>query len=118
MFNRPTPRQVSSFLAEKTAHVETPRESVSPYSLEMRALSYAAADAGPPASQPRPVDKRVIPPEANIRRLIQECNVGRSNALLLNQSLFFARPQEVIEVRLSAGSPHLCADCSALLGSL
>jgi hypothetical protein len=118
MFNRPTPRRVSSFFAEKTAHGEAPREFASPYSLEVSGLSYAAADAEPSASQPRPTDKRVIPPEANVRRLIHECNVGRGNALLLNQSLFFARPQEIIDVGPSAGAPPPCADRVALVGGL
>ncbi|KZT03333.1 uncharacterized protein LAESUDRAFT_684169 [Laetiporus sulphureus 93-53] len=47
-----------------------------------------------PRSSPR---QRVIPIEEDIRRLFQECNVGRGNASLLSESLAFAKPEDLKE---------------------
>lgn len=49
----------------------------------------------------------MIPPEEDMRRLFQECKVGRGNASLLSEALKFAKPQElnrkgIIRVRQSA----------------
>ncbi|KAI0351610.1 hypothetical protein OH77DRAFT_1429431 [Trametes cingulata] len=38
---------------------------------------------------------RVIPPEEDIRRLFQECKVGRGNANLLSESLTYAKPEDL-----------------------
>ncbi|EPQ55785.1 hypothetical protein GLOTRDRAFT_60574 [Gloeophyllum trabeum ATCC 11539] len=40
---------------------------------------------------------RVIPPEEDMRRLFQECKVGRGNAALLSESLAFAKPEDLQE---------------------
>jgi hypothetical protein len=50
-----------------------------------------------------------------MRRLFQECKVGRGNASLLSQSLAFAKPadlrrKEVIGVRPRACARRVCAD--------
>ena len=46
---------------------------------------------------------RVIPPEEDMRRLNQECDVGTGNAALLSDALTFAKPEDlkngVIKVR-------------------
>ena len=46
----------------------------------------------------------VIPRDEDIRRLFQECNIGKGNAQLLNEALTFAGPddlkeKEIIKVR-------------------
>jgi hypothetical protein len=38
---------------------------------------------------------RIIPPEEDIRRLLQECRIGQGNASLLSESLTFAKPEEL-----------------------
>lgn len=38
---------------------------------------------------------RVIPPEEDMRRLFQECKVGKGNAALLSESLAFAKPEDL-----------------------
>ncbi|OBZ74920.1 TOM1-like protein 2 [Grifola frondosa] len=38
---------------------------------------------------------RVIPPEEDMRRLFQECKVGRGNASLLSESLAYAKPEDL-----------------------
>ncbi|KAH9834382.1 uncharacterized protein C8Q71DRAFT_768478 [Rhodofomes roseus] len=38
---------------------------------------------------------QVIPPEEDMRRLFQECKVGRGNASLLSEALAFARPEDL-----------------------
>lgn len=38
---------------------------------------------------------RVIPPEEDIRKLFQECNVGKGNAALLSDALAFAKPEDL-----------------------
>ena len=38
---------------------------------------------------------RVIPPEEDVRRLFQECKVGKGNANLLSEALKFAKPEEL-----------------------
>ena len=53
---------------------------------------------------------RVIPLEEDIRRLFQECKVGRGNASLLSEALTYAKPEdlkskEIIKVRSNACSP-------------
>lgn len=53
---------------------------------------------------------RIIPVEEDIRRLFQECKVGRGNAALLSEALTFAKPEdlkekELIQVRISF---HMC----------
>ncbi|KAH9922326.1 uncharacterized protein BXZ73DRAFT_104144 [Epithele typhae] len=52
----------------------------------------------PPAtvtsSKPRSRN-RVIPPEEDIRRLFQECKVGRGNANLLSEALTYAKPEDL-----------------------
>jgi len=62
------------------------------------------------ADQPRPDDpnmlsnthklstrNRVISVEEDIRRLFQECKVGRGNASLLSEALMFAKPEDLKE---------------------
>ncbi|GJJ09343.1 hypothetical protein Clacol_003565 [Clathrus columnatus] len=49
-----------------------------------------------PSITPRPTDE-VIPPHEDMRRLFEECEVGRGNAQLLNQALTYARPEELNE---------------------
>lgn len=39
----------------------------------------------------------IIPPDEDIRRLFQECRMGRGNALLLNEALAFASPSDLKE---------------------
>ncbi|TBU59887.1 hypothetical protein BD310DRAFT_947657 [Dichomitus squalens] len=38
---------------------------------------------------------RIIPPEEDIRRLFQECKVGRGNANLLSEALAYAKPEDL-----------------------
>jgi len=47
---------------------------------------------------------RIIPPDEDIRRLIQECKIGQGNASLLSQALALTKPEdlkrkEIIKVR-------------------
>lgn len=39
----------------------------------------------------------VIPVEEDMRRLFQECRIGRGNATLLNEALAFASPSDLKE---------------------
>lgn len=52
------------------------------------------------------VRQRVISADEDMRRLFEECEIGKGNAQLLNQALTFSRPDElggpVIGVRFSA----------------
>ncbi|KAI0651280.1 hypothetical protein C8Q79DRAFT_996771 [Trametes meyenii] len=63
----------------------TPRHSMGPNSMQ------------PPATpgKTRSSRNRVIPPEEDIRRLFQECKVGRGNANLLSESLTYAKPEDL-----------------------
>ncbi|KII83855.1 hypothetical protein PLICRDRAFT_47049 [Plicaturopsis crispa FD-325 SS-3] len=38
---------------------------------------------------------RIIPPDEDIRRLFQECKIGKGNASLLSEALAFARPEDL-----------------------
>ncbi|KAI0632879.1 hypothetical protein C8Q77DRAFT_1058522 [Trametes polyzona] len=52
----------------------------------------------PPTATPgktRSSRNRVIPLEEDIRRLFQECKVGRGNANLLSESLTYAKPEDL-----------------------
>ncbi|KZT63220.1 hypothetical protein DAEQUDRAFT_734075 [Daedalea quercina L-15889] len=61
----------------------------------------------PPLAGPRPPPtvmphkprtssrNQVIPPEEDMRRLFQECKIGRGNASLLSEALAFARPEDL-----------------------
>ncbi len=41
--------------------------------------------------------QRVIPPEEDMRRLLQECRIANGNAQLLNEALAFATPEDLRE---------------------
>ncbi|KAG9311025.1 hypothetical protein JVU11DRAFT_8922 [Chiua virens] len=80
--------------------VSLPRPS-SQYSLETPI--FAQTDdldpTPPPSEHPQPQGRRrnqqrqrVVPPEEDMRRLFQECNIARGNADLLTQTLAFAKP--------------------------
>jgi hypothetical protein len=54
--------------------------------------------------------ERVIPPDEDMRRLFQECEIARGNAQLLSSALTYARPSDLegtergTVIRVSAGS--------------
>lgn len=55
----------------------------------------------------------IIPHDEDVRRLFQECKIGRGNAQLLNEALAFAAPEdlrekEIIKVRLVPHPPYCC----------
>jgi hypothetical protein len=54
-----------------------------------------------------PVHSRVISVEEDIRRLFQECKVGRGNADLLSETLKFAKPEDLKEREIVKASHHL-----------
>ncbi|GBE87135.1 hypothetical protein SCP_1003820 [Sparassis crispa] len=66
---------------------------------------YASHPDQPPQVPPRPPSSgiphkkisrhHVIPPEEDMRRLFQECKVGRGNAALLSESLTYAKPEDL-----------------------
>ncbi|GJE99365.1 hypothetical protein PsYK624_156190 [Phanerochaete sordida] len=47
------------------------------------------------AKHKNPSRHRVIPPEEDMRRLLQECKVGSGNASLLSEALAFAKPEDL-----------------------
>ncbi|KAI5118710.1 hypothetical protein M0805_004510 [Coniferiporia weirii] len=51
----------------------------------------------PPAPDRRPSKNGIIPVDEDIRRLLQECKIGRGNARLLNEALAFASPSDLKE---------------------
>ena len=57
-------------------------------------------------SRSRNVQSQVIPIHEDMRRLFEECEIGRGNAQLLNQALTFARPDELSGPVITVGS-HL-----------
>jgi len=42
-----------------------------------------------------PVSNRIIPPDEDIRRLFQECNIGQGNAGLLSEALAVCKPEDL-----------------------
>ncbi|TDL14857.1 hypothetical protein BD410DRAFT_796884 [Rickenella mellea] len=40
---------------------------------------------------------QIVPLEEDIKRLFEECKIGKGNASLLNQALAFARPEDLLE---------------------
>jgi hypothetical protein len=54
-----------------------------------------------------PPHNRVIPLEEDIRRLFQECEVGRGNASFLSEALMFAKPEDLKEREIVKASHHL-----------
>ena len=52
--------------------------------------------------QAKPQKKRpkVIPPEEDRRRLLQECEVGSGNARLLGDALVYAKPENLKDMPL------------------
>ncbi|KAI0789425.1 hypothetical protein C8Q75DRAFT_765583 [Abortiporus biennis] len=48
-----------------------------------------------PNSRHKQSSQRIIPPEEDRRRLLQECKVGRGNAALLSEALAFAKPEDL-----------------------
>ncbi|KAF4568144.1 phosphatidylinositol-3,5-bisphosphate 5-phosphatase [Pleurotus pulmonarius] len=63
-------------------HTETPR---------------APDNVPPPAPRKRRsvTRNRIIPPEEDMRRLMEECTIGQGNASLLSQALVFAKPENL-----------------------
>lgn len=67
-----------------------------------REASPLPADAIPPTPPPNPprkrrspVRNRIIPPEEDMRRLLEECKIGQGNALLLAEALVVCKPQDL-----------------------
>ncbi|TFK69806.1 hypothetical protein BDN72DRAFT_767546 [Pluteus cervinus] len=50
---------------------------------------------GTPPGHKSPTRNRIIPPDEDIRRLFQECKIGRGNASLLSQALAMSRPEDL-----------------------
>jgi hypothetical protein len=116
MFNPPTPRRMSAYAVPAPAHA--PLEPLrSPAHAELTDSRPGTADGqfprqgqGHPPHRPKNghhgSKNRVIPPEEDIRRLFQECKVGRGNASLLSQSLAFAKPQDLKKDIIEVGLPR------------
>ncbi|KAH8108353.1 hypothetical protein DFH11DRAFT_1633902 [Phellopilus nigrolimitatus] len=51
----------------------------------------------PPISDRRPSRSGIIPIDEDMRRLFQECKIGRGNAALLSEALAFASPDDLKE---------------------
>ena len=63
-----------------------------------------------PGGKTRSSRNRVIPPEEDVRRLFQECKVGRGNASLLSEALAYAKPEDLKSkeiIKVSVGSGEL-----------
>ncbi|KZO97597.1 hypothetical protein CALVIDRAFT_597507 [Calocera viscosa TUFC12733] len=63
-------------------------------------LSATTAPYPPGTKAPWPVTRskttgRVISPEEDRRRLLEECDIAKSNAMLLREALVFAKPEEL-----------------------
>ncbi|EPS98820.1 hypothetical protein FOMPIDRAFT_1037243 [Fomitopsis schrenkii] len=76
MFNPPTPRHMDHTTQLSDALLPSPRQ-VLPHKTRTSSRN------------------QVIPPEEDMRRLFQECKVGRGNASLLSEALAFARPEDL-----------------------
>ncbi|EIN05886.1 hypothetical protein PUNSTDRAFT_91523 [Punctularia strigosozonata HHB-11173 SS5] len=103
MFNPPTPRRPSSF-------VQPPSHPPHDYTLEPYQPN---ADRPSVNNQTKPVQghkprNRIIPPDEDIRRLFQECKVGRGNAALLSEALAFAKPEDLKEKDVIKEFHHKC----------
>lgn len=69
---------------------------------QYREASPLPADAIPPTPPPNPprkrrspVRNRIIPPEEDMRRLLEECKIGQGNAALLAEALMVCKPQDL-----------------------
>ncbi|KAH9948467.1 hypothetical protein B0H21DRAFT_733432 [Amylocystis lapponica] len=80
MFYPPAPRPPPS---QNTPTSEQPFQVASPRPTVLRTKSKSSSQ------------NRVIPLEEDIRRLFQECKVGRGNAALLSEALAFAKPEDL-----------------------
>ncbi len=109
MFNPPSPRRSSAF---------SPTPSyppVHPQSLQSPTVPNVQHQT-PPPPQPQPQTQtpqqptrpkreapnqgllqRVIPPEEDMRRLLQECRFAHGNAQLLSEALMYASPEDLRE---------------------
>ena len=108
MFNPPSPRRSSAFSP-------TPGyPPVHPQSLQSPTLPNVQSQTPPPPPQPQPPTQtpqlpsrpkreapnqgllqRVIPPDEDMRRLLQECRFAHGNAQLLSEALAFASPEDL-----------------------
>ncbi|KAI0668846.1 hypothetical protein C8Q78DRAFT_212551 [Trametes maxima] len=66
-----------------------------PHSQEQHGSTPHRPSATATPGKTRSSRNRVIPPEEDIRRLFQECKVGRGNANLLSESLTYAKPEDL-----------------------
>ena len=91
-----------------SSRIRKEKETVTRYSIPRPAFSSGLTIHGqlrPPMSERRSSRNGIIPLEEDIRRLFQECKIGRGNAQLLNEALAFATPEdlkvkEIIKVRI------------------
>jgi hypothetical protein len=103
MFNPPTPRRMSAYNTHAVQNHVAPLEPLrSPAHAEMAITGSPGTGGGPGQPHQRPPHthhkqsrNRVIPQDEDIRRLFQECNVGRGNASLLSNSLTYAKPKDL-----------------------
>lgn len=103
MFNPPTPRRMSAYNTHAVQNHVAPLEPLrSPAHAEIAITGQPGAGGGPGQPHQRPPHahhkqsrNRVIPQDEDIRRLFQECNVGRGNASLLSNSLTYAKPKDL-----------------------
>jgi hypothetical protein len=96
MFNPPTPRRMSAQVAPAHAPPLQPLRSPAQQD-DTWPPSDPRHNPAPPKAKhaPHPSKNRVIPVEEDIRRLFQECKVGRGNASVLVQNLTYAKPQDL-----------------------
>ncbi|RPD60760.1 hypothetical protein L227DRAFT_501092 [Lentinus tigrinus ALCF2SS1-6] len=110
MFYPATPRHSVGPNAFQPPHVETLRpqsttpEPQQPQHRHTHHSHHPPERTGTPQRPPPTVTSgktksssrnRVIPPEEDIRRLFQECKVGRGNAGLLSEALTYAKPEDL-----------------------
>ncbi|KAF8515729.1 hypothetical protein BU17DRAFT_93374 [Hysterangium stoloniferum] len=66
-----------------------------PFNVDEVMLNPSPVVPTPPVHSPGSIREQVIPPHEDMRRLFEECEIGRGNAQLLNEALTFARPEEL-----------------------
>ncbi|KAF9460486.1 hypothetical protein BDZ94DRAFT_1266034 [Collybia nuda] len=87
MFNPPAPSRLSHYEAPLVSYQEP-----SPIPID-----YIPPTLSNNSDRKRksPTRNRIIPPEEDIRRLFQECKIGRGNASLLSQALVLSKPEDL-----------------------
>ena len=104
MFNPPSPRRSSAFSPTPSYPAVHPQSLQSPVQAQTPPLQPQPQTQSPqlPTRPKREAPnqgllQRVIPPEEDMRRLLQECRFAHGNAQVLSEALAFASPEDLRE---------------------